>query len=288
MYALWPDVILPLVDAAGGARLLEIGSEFGETTRALADWARPNGAEVHSIDPKPRFDVDALAAEYGSTFVFHQGLSLDVLPEIGAFDVALVDGDHNWYTVRNELGLLASAAATAGLPLPLIVAHDAGWPYARRDMYYDPETVPPEGRQEMAKQAILPGRVELGETGMNAELWNAVREGGPRNGVLTAVEDFASQLEGGHELVVVGGWHGVAVLASAERLARTPALQAELDRLRSPEFLSAQLARIERARIESEISKVSLERDRAEAIDRAERAKQELAEHEIEDDDSAQ
>ena len=27
-------------------------------------------------------------------------------------------------------------------PLPLLVLHDVGWPYGRRDLYYDPDDIP--------------------------------------------------------------------------------------------------------------------------------------------------
>ena len=44
--------------------------------------------------------------EYAGALHFHIGLSLDVLPKLGPFDFVLIDGDHNWHTVLNELRLL--------------------------------------------------------------------------------------------------------------------------------------------------------------------------------------
>ena len=38
-----------------------------------------------------------------------------------------------------------------------------------------------------ARAGVLPGRSELGDGGVNAAYWNATYEGGPRNGVLTAL-----------------------------------------------------------------------------------------------------
>ena len=61
-----------------------------------------------------------------------------------AMDAALIDGDHNWYTVYNELKLLAATAREADAALPVLVLHDVGWPYGRRDLYYAPEQIPEE------------------------------------------------------------------------------------------------------------------------------------------------
>ena len=76
--------------------------------------------------------------------------------------MALVDGDHNWYTVVNELRLIAATSAGAGEPLPVLICHDVGWPYGRRDLYYAPEQIPEEYRQPWAQQgACAPAGAEV-------------------------------------------------------------------------------------------------------------------------------
>ncbi len=60
-------------------------------------------------------------------------------------------------------------------------------------MYYDLNNVPIEYQQPSAQKGISRGVSTLSEVpgeGKNPDLWNAVHEGGPRNGVLTAIEDF--------------------------------------------------------------------------------------------------
>ncbi|MEZ5167505.1 MAG: hypothetical protein R2695_13815 [Acidimicrobiales bacterium] len=47
--------------------------------------------------------------------MFHRALSLDALRHTPAFDVALIDGDHNWYTVYHECRLLAEASQREGV-----------------------------------------------------------------------------------------------------------------------------------------------------------------------------
>ncbi len=45
----------------------------------------------------------------------------------------------------------------AGTPLPVLILHDVGWPYGRRDLYYTPETIPEEFRQPYEQAGMLPG-----------------------------------------------------------------------------------------------------------------------------------
>ena len=80
-----------------------------------------------------------------------------MLPTLPAVDVALIDGDHNWFTVYHELRILSETARHAGAPLPVLIMHDVCWPYGRRDLYYVPERVPEEFRQPYAMKGIRPG-----------------------------------------------------------------------------------------------------------------------------------
>ena len=68
-----------------------------------------------------------------------------------------------------------------------MVLHDVLWPYGRRDLYYAPEQIPEEFRQPYAEQGMRPGTKKLLERGgLNPTMYNALEEGGPRNGVMTA------------------------------------------------------------------------------------------------------
>ena len=249
MHPFWEHLIEPLLDAAEAKQIVEVGSEQGRTTGLLLARARRVGGTVHAIDPSPRFDVSRVEIEHGARFRFHRAKGVDVLGDLGGLDAALIDGDHNWHTVNSELELLAGRADADANPMPLVLAHDVGWPYGRRDMYYDPRSLPDAARHDAARAGLHPGRPELGERGINAEHWNATHEGGPRNGVLTAIEDFTSERKEHCELIVIPGWHGLGVLVTESRLRASPRLQGELARVRSPDFLRAQLERIERARI---------------------------------------
>jgi hypothetical protein len=109
----------------------------------------------------------------------------------GIYDCILIDGDHNWYTVFNELRLIRERGLLRRGGM--IFFHDVGWPFGRRDMYYQPDTIPQEYRHKHELKGIVRGRSQLVDSGGgNAKDWNAVHEGGPKNGVLTAIEDFQS------------------------------------------------------------------------------------------------
>ncbi len=191
MNRFWADVIEPLAAELKPKTLVEIGSDEGAGTQKLLEFCRSTGAHLHVVDPKPAYDVGVWRAQWGEIVTYHLATSLDALPSIGPVDMALIDGDHNWYTVRNELEHLHANAEKAGSAFPLVFLHDVGWPYGRRDLYYDPDTIPPEQRQPYANAGVVPGQsVLVPGGGYNAHCFNAIEEGTPRNGVRTAIEDF--------------------------------------------------------------------------------------------------
>jgi cephalosporin hydroxylase len=235
MFPLWDVAIAPVLHAARARRVVEIGALRGETTVRILDDLGPD-AELHVIDPEPAFDPDEHAQRSSGRYRFHQGLSLDVLPTLGPVDAALIDGDHNWYTVVNELRLLAEGARRHGTWLPVLMLHDVLWPYGRRDLYYAPETIPEEFRQPYAQGGINPGAKRLHPSkGLNPTMWNAEEEGGPRNGVMTALEDFLAGHAGAVRMVVLPIYFGLAIVVEEGWLADRPELTAALDRLENAE-----------------------------------------------------
>ncbi len=122
----------------------------------------------------------------------------------------ILDGDHNYHTLSGELAAIAERAEGSGLPLLLV--HDIGWPHARRDTYYAPEDIPAEGRQPLAPEdaMVAPGEPGTASAGI-AFRAAAAREGGERNGVLTAVEDFVAE-RAGMRLAIVPAFFGLGVL----------------------------------------------------------------------------
>jgi hypothetical protein len=204
------DFIVPIAQKRGWKRFCEIGASEGKSTDQLLQLP---GISHTVIDPG--LDAD-LAAKYASEqrVTVLRSLSLDALPGMqGPYDCFLIDGDHNWYTVFNELNLIRQRGLLR--PGGMIFFHDVGWPYGRRDMYYQPETVPAQHRLEFQRRGILRGQSALVDFGgRNPHLSNAVREGGPRNGVLTAIEDFMAEHPTDYEFCRIRVQYGLGILQS--------------------------------------------------------------------------
>jgi hypothetical protein len=251
----WDSVVKPLLEAVDAKVVVEVGVFRGATTALLLDFARSRDLVVHSIDPEPApgFDAEQVERAHGGRFEFHRARSLEALGDIPDADAVILDGDHNWYTVFHELGLLERTAQQADRPFPLTMLHDIGWPYARRDLYYSPETVPVEFRHAHAVGGLLPSDRSLHEdAGVNAMLDHALSEGTPRNGILTAIEDFLSVAPREIAFASVPGFAGLGVLADGTTLARNARLRGLLERFASPDWLRDQIERLDQARLIAE------------------------------------
>lgn len=173
-------------------RIAEVGGESGSFTRELADWARPRGGTVVCIDPEPASTLRDLAREDDAVELV-RATSHDALAELEPCDAYFLDGDHNHFTVLGELELLGRSALAEDRAA-VVFLHDVGWPCARRDFYYAPERIPEEARHPFSRRlGVVPGLSELVEGGFRGHFAWALHEGGPRNGILTAVEDFRAQ-----------------------------------------------------------------------------------------------
>lgn len=215
------DIILPAMDAAGVCQIAEIGAEFGGMSQRLADFAAERGGALTSIDPsvKPEF-LEWLGRNPGVRHV--AAPSLEAIPSLPAMDAWVIDGDHNYYTVYHELLAVDALCKRDEKPL-FAFLHDVNWPCARRDSYYAPDRIPADWRHPydydggvtLDSEDLVPngGFRGLGQFAF------ATHSGGPRNGVLTAVEDFVAgtREEKGRELAFayIPAVFGVAVLFDA-------------------------------------------------------------------------
>ncbi len=195
------ELIFPCLEVAQVRTVVEIGSEEGTFTRELAAWAEANDARVYAVEPAP---TPALRELDASSEALHlvEASSPGALEDIEPADAYLIDGDHNYATVLAELTEIDRRNGERQAPY-LVFLHDVGWPCGRRDTYYSPESLSPDavhpftydhGLTIGCSQVVRGGFRGMGEFAV------AVEEGGPANGVLTAVEDF---LEGRQELALV-------------------------------------------------------------------------------------
>jgi hypothetical protein len=186
------EILLGCLDARGAKSVVEIGAYAGDLTRVLLDWAEKDGARVLAVEPTPHARLVELS-ESRADLELVQEPSHEALRHIPLPDAVIIDGDHNYYTVSEELRLIDERAP--GPEIPLLLLHDVGWPHGRRDAYWNPERIPEEARQSMVERSfIFPGDPGVADDGMPMYA-AAEREGGPRNGVLTALEDFLDRRE---------------------------------------------------------------------------------------------
>lgn len=227
MHRYWNAILAPLLAELTPRHVVEVGSEFGHNTKNLLAFLEGSGGRLDVIDPAPQFPYQEWREASSADFHVHRTTSLEMLPALGAADLVLLDGDHNWYTVVEELRIIGREFEE----FPVVLLHDVGWPYGRRDLYYVPERIPEAMRQPIGYGGLVPGEPDQSAaSGFNRGAANALTEGTPRNGVLTAIEDFVSEFATPLRLRVIPGIHGLGILCSTER-ARTagPTLAALLE-----------------------------------------------------------
>jgi len=211
MNRMWDILMRPIIEAIGASYIVEVGSEKGTSTQNILEYCVENDAHMVAIDPFPQFDVDEFKEEYGDRFEIFSELSLSSLPLLKDYDVILIDGDHNWYTVYNELKIIERTFENK--KFPLVFLHDVGWPYGRRDLYYDPDNIPAVYRQPYKKLGMYPGKAYLlEEGGLNRGYCNSIYQNNLRNGVLTAVEDFVKESELEFSFEHIDLYHGLGIL----------------------------------------------------------------------------
>jgi hypothetical protein len=200
------EIWRPLLEAAGIRSVTEIGSESGVTSRLLTEILHAaGGGELTIVDP----DARDVPGPEDVTCKLVRGFSPDALAGLPASDAYLLDGDHNYWTITQELAAIASAAKERAT-FPLLLLNDVSWPAARRDQYYSPGRLPHDAVHPYSYDlGAVPGKPDLQPSGFRGEgqFAYALEEGGPRNGVLTGVEDFLAdhpELEYFHVAPVFG------------------------------------------------------------------------------------
>ena len=215
------DLILPVLDLAEARTVVEIGAEHGGMTQHLADFCARAGGTLVTIDPSPSPAFAEWVAK--QPHVHHVARpSLEAMGGLDHVDAWLIDGDHNYYTVLNELVIADALAQREGRPL-LAILHGVDWPCGRRDRYYAPERIPADYRRPHSFDAgIVPedsgSRAGRGFRGAGAFAW-ALQAGGARNGVLTAIEDFCRTAESGDRRLLyahIPAVFGLGVLFDAD------------------------------------------------------------------------
>ena len=258
------EVWLPLLAAAGVRSVALLGTENGSTTSLVVELLRSGGGgRLLVVDPEP-----------GRVPAAGRGLDIDVVREYGTTgleahtptDAYLIDGDANYATVAATLTAVDDAVHEFGrATFPLIIVHDVGWPTGRRDRYQAPDRLTDADLQPHSWDSgvtldnpdAVPGR---GIRGSGDYAW-ALAEGGPRNGVRTAVEEFVA----GHpelRFFTVAPVLGLGVVVD-----RRAPFATRIAELLAPWVANPLLTRLERNRLELYLRVVAM-RDEAMAAAR--------------------
>lgn len=244
MHRFHHSIIRPLLQEVHPQTIVEVGIADGKHTKFLLEYVKEHGGMLHAVDPRPTFDAASWQNREAQSFVFHEKRSIDALSQIENPDIVLLDGDHNYYTVTHELQILSGQAK-----FPLICIHDIDWPYGRRDLYYDPQSIPEQDRHPYRKAGMVPGQQHLAEEGgLNPMLENATIEGGPRNGCRTAIEDFL-KTRTDMRFIDIPGFHGLGILVDLHRLTTSGFLGRLISRLQLDEELREHFGAVEKNRI---------------------------------------
>lgn len=262
MYRFWETIIRPAFEILQPKTIVEIGVDAGLHSQQLLTYCHAHNAVLHGIDPAPQIDIQQWVSNHHPYFVFHHEKSLDALQRIPVADVVLIDGDHNWYTVLHELKILEKQSVRHNR-YPVVFFHDVEWPYARRDLYYNPADIPEEFRQPYAQKGMRKDSNKLVETdGLNPTLYNAIQEKNQRNGVRTAIEDFIEQSSCAWQFRLIPGLHGLGILVEKTVLENHIKFASFLQTLEISPPLLQHISQIEEERIVFKISTETQERHR--------------------------
>ena len=273
-----------LMDTLQITRIVEIGSGAGVNTRALLRYAKRRGIKLVSADPA---DVHfPFETEGEPDFSFFRRSSTEILAEPTTAEVMFLDGDHNYETVLADLETICCNRTETGVKL--LFLHDVSWPWARRDIYYEPGRIarPHPYHEDNTASPYAAGSPGLPSCGYVT----ADAEGGPENGVLTAVEAFLSR-HADWEFRRLPVLYGIGILVCRENLEpeESAALRPLLDELDSHQDLLSvlELNRIENlcriAGLNDEIRKAGVvwQKDQAYIKELCERLKNSSREQEM-------
>lgn len=186
--------------------VVEIGVETGQVSGIYAELG---ASRVYCIDPFPSDAMRAAVAANDSLELVER-FSPECLVDLPVADLYVVDGDHNYATVRGEVDWILEHAPDA-----VVVLHDLAWPSARRDSYYQPTRLGEHDRHADTAEGPTvwhDGVTPAGFIGAGA-FTMSVHAGGERNGVLTAVEDaITAATDPLWELEIIPAVFGVGVL----------------------------------------------------------------------------
>ncbi len=234
MSPLWPLYIEPFIRRVAPSRVMQVGAGDGDGSLRLLAYCREGGCVADLIDVRADPSLGDKLAPFADLHVFTRLLPLKAIQMAEHPDLVVIEGEPNWSTISRALDLFRRLGAERGRPYPFALIRNTGWPYGRRDMYPKPDAV--EEKHPFAYQGVDPDQQGLVEGGINAGFAHALHEGGPQNGVLTAIEDFIANAPFEVDFWSLPYFGGLGILAPRSRTA--PELKALVDSFFTAEALT--------------------------------------------------
>jgi len=182
----YSGLIVDCLTLAGAREVVEVTQAPGGIAQHIDGYFYRCDGRLTVIDPAPSDDFLHWQRLHPQVLCV-AARSLDAVGLQNDVDAWILDGDHNYHTVFNELRIASNLAERDGRHF-LAFVHDVGWPWGRRDFYGEPDRIPADARHAYGRNlADVPDDLCLWG---GAQAAYAMQEGGPRNGVLSAVEDF--------------------------------------------------------------------------------------------------
>ena len=259
MHAPWNSVLQSLIKAVERTRVLCLGSETESHQDKLAEAICSLGIQFTLVGSKASFDREALKRKHGPLFQLIQNNNPSSLENYFPADLVFIRGASNWFTVFNHLKLVESLCDKGGYTFPVVGVFNTGWPYGRRDSYAEHSEVPAQFKQPHKTGGLIPGSngVHL-SAGFDLNSEHAIEEGGSKNGVLTAIDEFISSTSQELRLTTLEGLHGISLVYSQEVLSRNSNLNNLIKDFSPSTILAEHLSEVEKQRVLAEVEKASL------------------------------
>ena len=113
-----------------------------------------------------------------------QDIPVNALPRFNGYDAIFINDDSNYFTVFSELNIIKNSNDE----FPLVFICNNKFPNKRRDSYVSPDNIPIDFINVYSDELIL--YYDNDEIVIHDGNYHACDEKTPKNGVLTAIEDF--------------------------------------------------------------------------------------------------
>ncbi|AMD16603.1 hypothetical protein TL18_00255 [Methanobrevibacter sp. YE315] len=176
-------------------KIIFLGCNSENLMKYILSYTQINCGELIFIDSQPKINIEEIINDYTNVnFTFYNEDSLNKLTNFKDYDAIFIDDNPNWYTVYNELNIIEKNCDK----FPLIFICNSIFPNERRDTYYHFNNIPFSYQNTYEKKLRLYDDLVIDD-----EFYHAIYQNTPKNGVLTAVEDYIenSELDIGKTLI---------------------------------------------------------------------------------------